>query len=1073
MSVTVDQFWSLLTESHLLDEASVREVAQRFQSVPGASTQGNATTLAEWLIAEGHITRYHGTVLLSGLSGPFFYGEYKIVDRLSEGTLAGLFRAVHQRTMYPVMLRFLSGPKTQDPQALAGVSRQAAMASSVRENHLLRCFQFAHDGGYQFVVCEELTGEPLQVQLDGRPLPLAKACHVAWQLTQALAALHARGIYHGEVRPETIWIDGQSQVRLLQFPLVRDPFSSPGWETPGASASGDGSWADYTAPELTAGTATCNAACDIYSLGCTFYQMLSGQVPFAGGDVAEKTASHAKLAPRPLHVVQSQVPSPISKLVAYMMGKQPHQRYQTVADVQEALRAYVDPALLNALPEPPTPTRQSFEAWLRAAESGAAPRSHASQSQAPQSQAPQSQVPQPQTPQPEAPQAHGHPQAGGAGYQAAPPDPNYADPGYGGAHYADPNYADPNYADPGGPSPESGIPTPGEVPGAWPGPAEAPESFAVASPIQSGPDLEPLSSVRSPYRRRKKRGPQALIISLGVALVAVVGVIMMVNKQRAETTAGAGQGGSASNSQTQGTNSDRTNPRRNKTPSDSNSKTPGKPSPNQGTPEENANGDTPTETGNPTEADIELVDAESAALWVSPTAGSPLSLGYLPPGPQVFVFWRPAELLRQSEGRRLMESLGPFQRLLGIDALQSVGLPLDEIDSARISIYTQPDSSELEVCLVVRTVAPMTSEQLLAAWGDPQPMPEGDLRVYQLQGHAFYLPEQASEGDSTTGTLFVTGPIHLVMEAAKSGDSAPPLRREMETLLEHSDSDRMFNMLFAPNSLIGSTRPLFAAELAPFKEPLEWFFAGDIKGGLFSFHLTQDDFYLDLRLLGGSDEKPHELAKNMRQRVADLAPRAKNRAKGLDPSLAGAPIVERYPTMLRFLNDHTRSIMTDRETVLRAYLPVVAAHNLVLGSQLIANSPISGKPSTPDSTPKSAAQRLKKVVTLSFENNTLEHALEMLAEELEIEIHIEGNDLQVEGITRNKSFGIDAFAEPGDAILRRMFAKADPDGKLVYVFRTSPLDGQEVLHITTRAAVAKRGEKLPPELEEPAGEPPQ
>ena len=81
-------------------------------------------------------------------------------------------------------------------------------------------------------------------------------------------------------------------------------------------------------------------------------------------------------------------------------------------------------------------------------------------------------------------------------------------------------------------------------------------------------------------------------------------------------------------------------------------------------------------------------------------------------------------------------------------------------------------------------------------------------------------------------------------------------------------------------------------------------------------------------------------------------------------------------------------------------------------------------------------------------------------------MHIEGKDLQLEGITKNQSFGLDERDKPADEILRKVMQLANPDGKLVYVLKPLEPGGKDVVFITTRAAVAKRGDKLPPELEQ-------
>jgi hypothetical protein len=96
----------------------------------------------------------------------------------------------------------------------------------------------------------------------------------------------------------------------------------------------------------------------------------------------------------------------------------------------------------------------------------------------------------------------------------------------------------------------------------------------------------------------------------------------------------------------------------------------------------------------------------------------------------------------------------------------------------------------------------------------------------------------------------------------------------------------------------------------------------------------------------------------------------------------------------------------------------------------------------------------------------------MLLNDAEIKYEIVGGDLQLEGITKNQSFGLDEKDKTVGEILRKIMLLANPDGKLVYVIKPAQPGGPETLFITTRAAAAKRGDKLPPELEVASKTPP-
>ena len=103
--------------------------------------------------------------------------------------------------------------------------------------------------------------------------------------------------------------------------------------------------------------------------------------------------------------------------------------------------------------------------------------------------------------------------------------------------------------------------------------------------------------------------------------------------------------------------------------------------------------------------------------------------------------------------------------------------------------------------------------------------------------------------------------------------------------------------------------------------------------------------------------------------------------------------------------------------------------------------------------------RLARPISLVFARDTLEAAVQMLAEEVGVPIEILGSDLQQEGITKNQSFALEERDQPAGSILRTILARSNSAGKLVYIFSTR--EARETILITTRAAVARRGERLP------------
>ena len=140
-----------------------------FAHVKGASSQGNAATLGEWLVANGALSRYQVQTLLARRPGPFVFGEYCVYDRVrsKEGRLAGLFRAMHVATRHPVLLYFLPPEIGQNAEAWSAAANQLAWACWVGHPFVAECHQLADLGEFKIVVLENLVGETAAVRLAG------------------------------------------------------------------------------------------------------------------------------------------------------------------------------------------------------------------------------------------------------------------------------------------------------------------------------------------------------------------------------------------------------------------------------------------------------------------------------------------------------------------------------------------------------------------------------------------------------------------------------------------------------------------------------------------------------------------------------------------------------------------------------------------------------------------------------------------------------------------------------------------------------------------------------------------
>ncbi|HEY5314060.1 MAG TPA: serine/threonine-protein kinase [Pirellulales bacterium] len=1099
MSLSLERFWKLTAESQLLSDADRTTLGARFAQQQGPSA--SAELAARWLIDEKRISPYQAKVLLAGRPGPFVYGDYRIYDRIESGRLAGIFRALHAETRHPVCLYFLSGAAAQDPEILHRLAQQAAAAhrASVGHPHLSRCYHLADEKTYKFIVLQDLQGKRLERRLaTGGALPPAEACRVARQAALGLARLHAMGLAHGDVRPANIWLDSEGVCKLLLFPLSRDPLSDapPGQLVAKTEGRRPPPQADYIAPELIDG-GEADARSDIYSLGCTLYHALANQAPFAGGDLNQKLQRHRTETPLPLDEVNPAISPALAKLVKYMMAKDPDLRYQQANSVVEGLLPHLAPGEAETQPRPPSRRSQAYEAWLAkhlaatphatptptpakapaqpgavelAAAAPAAPMSVAPAPAAPVQAVAAQAMPAPAlaptvafapgalptralpmgalapgqavamaaVAQPVSPMAQAVAPAV-AQAVAMPVQPGYpsAMPAVAATPLAAPAYA--TAVPLGMPTAAAAMPAAslhgGPMPSAMPG--QSHELAAVT--MEAG---EPAGVRARRVARRNRRMALgvglAMLVTLGVTLGAIYKLGGKEILDELESTPSATHKADAS------------------------AVTLANAPPVEGT--------IPKQPTVP----LEPIWTPDGKMWSSPTHGKPVDVAFLAPGPEAVIVLRPADLLKHPQGEKLLDPkvLGPLADWVRTTLPAISGTSLENIVQVVVGVLESGGNTRL--ALVVHVKDPVAEPALLKAWGNPAAEKLEDKTYFKKENVAYYVPK------SRKGQVIVVAPPEEMKDVVASDGQAVLLPLDVERLLHHSDGDRMLTAVIGPGLLSTPGKGLFTGAAARLKEPIDWFLTGadpaspmptaEPRAVMFSCHL-KSELFVELRVENDqAGPQSPDPAKAMRDRLKLVTKKVDLGVHSLEWTPYSQNVLVDLPDMVRMAQQFTRIGTADKEIVLRTYLPAAAASSLALGAYLcLLENPRGVGTSlaaagSVDQKPQTAADKLKKITSVSFPNNPLDKTIDVIADDIGVHIEINGDDFKKEGITKNQAItNLNEQNKPASDILRVIMLKARPDDKIVYVFQKMP-DGTEGIMLTTRTAVAERGLKLPPEL---------
>jgi serine/threonine-protein kinase len=279
--------------------------------------------------------------------------RYRLIEQLGRGGMGRVYRAHDELLDRPVAVKLLYDDAVRDRELRHACAVEARAAARLNHPGIVRVLDSGFDDGHCYVVMSLAEGRTLAeiVRETGR-LSVERALNVAIQVADALAAAHAEGVIHCDVKPGNLLVDDTGRVRLVDFGIARVASSTTGLT--GELLQGS---AQYVAPEQIEGAAV-DARTDLYALGTVLYEMLAGQTPFGGGSIATVLARRLVNDPPLLRESNPGVPVHVERLVHRALDRAPERRFQSADELRDALLAARDlgPAI-------PTPRRVNARGW--------------------------------------------------------------------------------------------------------------------------------------------------------------------------------------------------------------------------------------------------------------------------------------------------------------------------------------------------------------------------------------------------------------------------------------------------------------------------------------------------------------------------------------------------------------------------------------------------------------------------------------------------------------------------------------------------------------------------------------
>ncbi len=359
---SVAEFVETLGQCRLLEteqqEIVKRDLRPRFT---------DAHALAKELVGRGWLTPYQVNQLFQGRGGDLTLGSYVILERLGEGGMGQVFKAHHRRLGRVVALKLVRKERLANPSLVMRFHREIQAAAQLTHPNIVLAFDADAVDGVHFYTMEYVEGTTLARLVRGNgAMMVAQAGEYVRQVALGLQHAHERGLVHRDVNPSNLmetwtslpadpaagseararaeWGAHKPLIKILDMGLARwlQAHDEPEDQRSITKIGVIMGTPDFIAPEQALDAHRADIRADLYSLGCTFYFLLTGQVPFPKGTKLEKVIRHQSEEPTPVEHLRPEVPPRLVTLVRQLMAKKPEQRPRTPGELAATLAGWLN-----------------------------------------------------------------------------------------------------------------------------------------------------------------------------------------------------------------------------------------------------------------------------------------------------------------------------------------------------------------------------------------------------------------------------------------------------------------------------------------------------------------------------------------------------------------------------------------------------------------------------------------------------------------------------------------------------------------------------------------------------------
>lgn len=347
---TREKFLSTLAKSGLLSGAELGDLAQKFPVSDRALSR-----MVKHLLETNRLTKFQLTQLVEGKYKGFQIGQYLITDQLGRGGLGRVFKAVHKTMNREVAIKILAPELLKTERARLLFQREVQATGKLLHPNIVTAYDASTSSHRYFLVMEFVNGQNLEklVKSNG-PIPAEITCEIIRQCALGLGHAHSLGMLHRDVKPANLLLqvsaNQQWQVKIADFGLARLGMSgleSNDENTIVTKKNTVMGTPDFLSPEQARNLHEVDCRSDLYSLGCTMYFLLSGQVPFPEGNSMQKLLAHFKKTATPIEEWVPNIDPSVAGIVRKLMEKNPDNRFQNTGELIDAITPFAKSCAIN------------------------------------------------------------------------------------------------------------------------------------------------------------------------------------------------------------------------------------------------------------------------------------------------------------------------------------------------------------------------------------------------------------------------------------------------------------------------------------------------------------------------------------------------------------------------------------------------------------------------------------------------------------------------------------------------------------------------------------------------------